>query len=118
MAPSSPDSPGKICIDIRNNGPSQFSGNFHLVCVGTSILRGQPTVQLPVATEESIRNTIGVGTGTVNTGLTVDPVLYFCPVIQHVIEVPDNRGRNPGNDPGAIGIPQAIRLTPRGCQIH
>jgi hypothetical protein len=97
--------PGKIGIDIRNNGPKEFSGSFHVVCTGVSFNRAIPNATIPIASEETVPDDISVGTGFFYTSLEVDPATYSYPVIQCTVGVPDNKDPNPNNNAGATNIP-------------
>jgi hypothetical protein len=94
---------GNIYLDIRNNGPKEFSGIIEYICQGSSYIRSQPNTIIPVAMTEKVPNTIGIGTGFFNTKLFVNLDTYSYPVITCTIVVPDDP--EPGNNTGAISIP-------------
>jgi hypothetical protein len=102
---SSLTSSANIYVDIRNAGPSEFSGKIHVVCVGTAFTRVPPTTQMSIGSDENIDINIGLGTGFFYTGLVIDPVVYFYPVIQCAIEVPDNRDPDTSNNSSVLNIP-------------
>jgi hypothetical protein len=100
---SSTTGAGNIYLDIRNNGPKEFSGEIEYLCQGTSFMKGQPTIIIPVVYDEKVHITISIGTGFVPTNLVVDPSVYTYPVIACTITVPDDP--EPGNNTGTIIIP-------------
>ncbi len=96
---------GKIYIEIRNNGPQEFNGTLRVSCTGTSVMRAKPEVKVPIAAEQNLAQSIGLGTGTISTSLTIDPTVMFYPVIQCIVSVPNGQDPNPANNIGAINIP-------------
>jgi hypothetical protein len=60
---------------------------------------------MSVGSDKNIDINIGLGTGFFYTDLVIDPVVYFYPVIQCTIEVPDNRDPDTSNNSGVLNIP-------------
>lgn len=106
VASSSTTGPGTLYVDIRNNGPKEFSGELHVGCSGMAYVRSDLSLA-PVQpnSNENITITIGLGTGFFYTSLRIDPVSYIYPVIQCVIEVPDDRDPDTSNNSGTLNIP-------------
>lgn len=95
-----------IYMDIRNNGPNDFTGLVRLVCAGQSKLRDTPYTQERVSQDDYVDVTIYAGlTGTINSTLETDTASYSYPVIQCTISVPNNLDPNPKNNTGATAIP-------------
>ncbi len=95
-----------IYLDIRNNGPDDFSGLVRIVCTGQSKLRDEPYTEGRIGREDYVDLTISEGmTGTINTDVETDTASYSYPAIQCILTVPNNLDANPKNNSGATSIP-------------
>ncbi len=96
---SSQEALGVLYMDIRNNGPEDFSGRVKVVCLGTSKLRDEPYTQASIGREDVFDLKIAAGmTGTLNTTVEIDTATYTYPSLQCAIGVP--RDPNPDNNIG------------------
>ncbi len=95
-----------IYLDIRNNGPDDFSGLVRIVCTGQSKLRDEPYTQARIGREDYVDLTIYEGTtGTIDTDVETDTGSYSYPTIQCTLTVPNNLDANLKNNSGATSIP-------------
>ncbi len=95
----------KVFVDLKNNGPSAFSGKIRVVCVGYGYMRNDPAQMVPTGSDELIDITIGVGTSFFYPSMIINVPLYSYQPIQCIIEVPDNKDPNPNNNSYTIVIP-------------
>ncbi len=94
-----------IYLDIRNNGPEDFTGLVRIVCTGQSKMRDEPYTQARIGREDFVDLTIGAGmTGTINTGVETDTASYSYPLIQCTLSVPNDLDANPKDNSGATSI--------------
>lgn len=95
-----------VYLDIRNNGPDDFTGLVRLVCAGQSKMRDAPYTQVRIGQEDYLDVTMSAGlTGTINSSLETDTASYSYPTIQCTLSVPNNLDPNPKNNTGATTIP-------------
>jgi len=95
-----------IYLDIRNNGPDDFSGLVRIVCTGQSKLRDAPYTQEKITHEDYVDLTISEGlTSTLNTSVETDTASYAYPTIQCTLMVPNNLDGNQKNNSGTTTIP-------------
>jgi hypothetical protein len=95
-----------VYLDIRNNGPDDFSGLVRIVCNGRSKLRDEPYTQEKIGREDYVDLTISEGmTGTINISVETDTASYSYPTIQCTLAVPNNLDANPKNNSGTTTIP-------------
>jgi hypothetical protein len=95
-----------VYMDIRNNGPDDFSGLVRLVCTGQSKMRDKPYTQDRITQEDYVDLTIyDRSTGTINSSMETDTASYSYPTIQCTITVPNKLDPNPDNNIGATAIP-------------
>ncbi len=95
-----------IYLDIRNNGPADYSGQARVLCVGKSKMRDAPYTQASIRREDIIELGLHAGSsGTINSGVETDTGSYSYPSIQCTITTPGRTDLNPDNNSGKTSIP-------------
>ena len=101
---SSQEDWGIVYMDIRNNGPDDFSGTVRILCGGKSKLRDQPYTEASISGQGTTDLSIGAGmTGTIDTTLKPETSSYSYPSIQCAVAVP--KDTNPDNNIGVTSVP-------------
>ena len=104
--PVSVTRPDIIVLNLKNNGPSGYTGTVTAVIFGASAIhRGDPTVTNTVAFSENLSIEVGIGTIHEYVHYTLDPLTWMYPQITCTVGVPDNRDPNPDNNTGGFVIP-------------
>ncbi len=95
-----------IYLDIRNDGPADYSGQARVVCLGKSKMRDAPYTQASIGREGLIELRLSAGsTDTINTGVETDTASYSYPSIQCAIVMPGRVDLNSDNNIGKTSIP-------------
>lgn len=106
VAASPMQASGIVYLDVRNNGPEDFSAQVRILCFATSRLRRPPFTLSTDERQASLRLTLAAGaTTTINTDLATDAASYSYPSIDCVLTAFQKHDLNPINNSNSSSVP-------------
>lgn len=94
----------KVYVDLKNTGNVDIDANVHVVCTAIGRQRGNPTQQVPTASDETLPITLSKGgTGFFWPSLVIDATAFSYDVVQCVVGLDGDP--TPGDNQNGFNVP-------------